>query len=274
MTTPRVRLDQLLVDRGLVDSRTIGRALIMAGDVTVDGCVVDKAGTAVPETASVQFKRRPRFVSRAGEKLAHALEALEVDPKGARALDVGASTGGFVDCLLQHGALEVIALDVGYGQLDVRLRNDPRVIVMERVNARWLQPESLPFSPDLLTVDVSFISLAKVLPAVIGCMAERFTGLLLVKPQFEAGAERVGKGGIVRDPEVHEDVLRSVGTTLGDLGLAVDGLCDSGLPGVGGNVEFVFRVDRGRGDRGRPATLEQMIAKVVHAGNLEGASGE
>ncbi len=264
----------MLVDRGLVDSRNIGRSLIMAGDVSVDGRVIDKAGTAVPVSASVVLKSRPRFVSRAGEKLAHALEALQVDPQGTRALDVGASTGGFVDCLLQNGAVEVIALDVGYGQLDVRLRNDPRVTVLERVNARALKPDSLPFVPDLLTIDVSFISLAKVLPAVIGCMAPTFTGLLLVKPQFEAGAARVGKGGIVRDPKVHEDVLTSVGATLVQLGLAVDGLCDSGLPGVGGNVEFVFRVDRGRGEGALPATLEHMIAKVVRAVNLEGTSGE
>lgn len=199
----RVRLDQLLVDRGLVESRNVARGLIMAGSVKVAGQREDKAGTFVRPDSVIYIKERPRFVSRAGEKLAHALGALDVDPAGASALDVGSSTGGFVDCLLQRGAARVIALDVGYGQLDVRFRSDARVHVLERINARHLTPEQLPFMPDLLTVDVSFISLEKIMPAVISCMAPAFTGLLLVKPQFEAGRRSVGKGGIVRDAEVH-----------------------------------------------------------------------
>ncbi len=259
----RVRLDQLLLDRGLVESRNVARALIMAGLVSVAGRREDKAGTFVSTDASVDIKERPRFVSRAGEKLAHALTALKVDPAGARALDVGASTGGFVDCLLQRGAERVIAVDVGYGQLDARLRSDPRVHLLERVNARYLSPEQLPFVPDLLTVDVSFISLEKILPAVITCMAPVFTGLLLVKPQFEAGPRSVGKGGIVRDASVHEEVLRRVGAALGVMGLDIWGLCDSGLPGAGGNVEFVYRVDRGRGDGLTPATLDRLIVTMA-----------
>lgn len=259
----RVRLDQLLLDRDLVDSRNEGRGLIMAGLVSVDGRREDKAGTLVRSDVEIHIQSRPRFVSRAGEKLASALTTLRFDPAGASALDVGASTGGFVDCLLQAGACRVIALDVGYGQLDARLRSDPRVHVIERMNARHLTPADLPFVPDLLTIDVSFISLAKILPAVASCMADEFTGLLLVKPQFEAGPRNVGKGGIVRDKKVHADVLRRVADELDALGLAVRGLCDSGLPGVGGNVEFVYRVDRGRGEGLEPATLDRMIADVA-----------
>lgn len=261
----RVRLDQILVDRGLVESRNAARGLIMAGLVKVEGLREDKAGAPVRTDAAVDIQQRPRFVSRAGEKLAHALEALEVDPAGCSALDVGASTGGFVDCLLQSGASRVIALDVGHGQLDARFRADPRVSVIERTNARHLTPEQLPFQPDLLTVDVSFISLEKIMPAVISCMAALFTGLLLVKPQFEAGPRNVGKGGIVRDTAVHVEVLRRVGVALQALGLTVAGLCDSGLPGTGGNVEFVYRVDRGRGDGLSPATLDRLVCHVARA---------
>ncbi len=232
----------------------------MAGLVDVDGTRVDKAGTAVAPDAEVRLKERPRFVSRAGEKLAHALEIFSLDVRGARALDVGASTGGFVDCLLQAGVAEVIALDVGFGQLDQRLRNDPRVHVLERVNARYLGPDVLPYRPDLLTVDVSFISLQTVLPAVLAAMAPAFDGVLLVKPQFQAGRERVGKGGVVRDPQVHRDVLLEVLRDLtGPLALQVVHLGDSGLPGVSGNVEFVAHVSRGRGEGPAPATLERLV---------------
>ena len=194
-------MDQLLVERELAATRSLARALIMAGEVEVAGVVVDKAGAAVAIDADLRLRERPRFVSRAGAKLAHALDALEVEVTGSRALDVGASTGGFVDCLLQRGALEVIALDVGYGQLDQKLRSDPRVHVMERVNARYLTADDVPYAADLLTADVSFISLEKVLPAVVATLAPAFTAVVLVKPQFEAGRERVGKGGIVRDAD-------------------------------------------------------------------------
>ena len=262
----RVRLDQLLVDRGLVESRNVARGVIMAGLVKVAGRREDKAGTFVRHDAVVDIKERPRFVSRSGEKLAHALVSLEVEPTGVSALDIGASTGGFVDCLLQSGAERVIAVDVGYGQLDARLRSDPRVHVLERVNARRLTPDQLPFEPDFLTVDVSFISLEKILPAVISCMPPVFTGLLLVKPQFEAGPRSVGKGGIVRDTAVHAQVLRRIGAFLRSAGLEIAGLCDSGLPGVGGNVEFVYRVDRGRGDGLTPATLDWLIVTTARGG--------
>lgn len=268
--SPRVRLDQALFERGLVESRSLARALVMAGSVSVDGHVVHKAGAQVDPGSAFEIKERPRYVSRAGEKLANALAVLGVDPTGASALDVGASTGGFVDCLLQHGAARVIALDVGYGQLDSRLRSDERVHVMERVNARHLQCDRLPFVPDLLTADVSFISLETVLPAVLACMAPLFAGLLLVKPQFEAGPRSVGKGGIVRDPSIRAEVLRRVGGFLGGAGLAVRGLCDSGLPGTGGNVEFVYHVERGSGDGLTPATLEALIERVASGGGPPG----
>lgn len=262
----RVRLDQLLFDRGLVESRSMARALIMAGSVSVGGAAVHKAGTHIDPTAPVEIKEGPRFVSRAGEKLAGALEVFGHDPAGASALDVGASTGGFVDCLLQRGVARVIALDVGYGQLDARLRADERVFVLDRVNARHLTCDLLAYVPDLLTTDVSFISLEKVLPAVLACMAPMFTGFLLVKPQFEAGPRFVGKGGIVRDPVVHADVLRRVGRFLRGSDLAVRGLCVSGVPGAGGNVEFVYHVERGSGEGLTPATLEALIERVVKGG--------
>jgi 23S rRNA (cytidine1920-2'-O)/16S rRNA (cytidine1409-2'-O)-methyltransferase len=259
----RVRLDTALVERGLVPTRSVARGMIMAGMVTVDGARVDKAGAPVTRDSAISLKSGPRFVSRAGEKLAHALAFFDLDVQGARALDVGASTGGFVDCLLQAGAAEVIALDVGYGQLDQRLRGDPHVHVLERVNARYLSSDGLPYVPDLLTVDVSFISLRTILPAVIACMSPAFSGLLLVKPQFEAGPELVGKGGIVRSTQVRHDVLEGVAAFLGGpAGLEVRGVTDSGLPGAGGNVEFFFWVERAGGEAMAPDTLAESIDRV------------
>ena len=262
----RVRLDELVVERGLAENRTLARSLIMAGLVVVDGEQRDKPGVPTSMTAEVKLKARPRYVSRAGEKLAHSLERFSLDTAGAMALDVGASTGGFVDCLLQQGAAAVIALDVGRGQLDSRFRQDPRVHVIERVNARYLTPEQLPFAPDLLTMDVSFISVEKVLPAVVSCMAPRFRAVILVKPQFEAGPEKVGRGGIVRDPQVHHDVLLRVARfALVDLALSVRGVCESGLPGTDGNIEFFVYVERG-GEKGIGLdTLESTIDATARA---------
>jgi 23S rRNA (cytidine1920-2'-O)/16S rRNA (cytidine1409-2'-O)-methyltransferase len=242
----------------------------MAGLVEVDGRLEDKSGTQVSQTVALSVKERPRFVSRAGDKLAHALSVLAVDPSGAAALDVGASTGGFTDCLLQEGAARVIALDVGYGQLDARLRADERVFVLERVNARHLSCEQLPFAPNLVTADVSFISLHKVLPAVVACAADSFRALVLVKPQFEAGPERVGRGGIVRDPEVHRSVLLELGRfVVEDLRLPVWGVTDSGLPGAGGNREFFLLFGRG-GEAGlTPATLERAVDRLLAKGDQD-----
>ena len=243
----RARLDELVVARGFAPTRSAARGLIMAGLVRVAGVIADKAGIEVPADAEITMKELPRYVSRGGDKLAHALEVFRVDLAGVSALDVGASTGGFVDCLLQAGALRVVAVDVGRGQLDGRVAKDPRVYVLDRVNARYLTPVQLPYEPDFVTMDVSFISIAKVLPAVVDCLRAVFEGVILVKPQFEAGPALVGRGGIVRDPAVHRQVLSERGRFVTEhLGLELLGLCESGLRGADGNREFFFHVGRGR----------------------------
>ena len=268
-----MRLDELLVARGLAPTRSSAHGLIMTGRVEVNGVVVDKAGALAEVTAEVQVRPGPRFVSRAGEKLAEALREFRIEVAGALALDVGASTGGFVDCLLQAGARRVIALDVGRGQLDSRLRQDPRVHVLERVNARYITPDQLPYQPDLLTVDVSFISLTKVLPAVVACMSPVFQGAILVKPQFEAGPRAVGKGGIVRDKAVHRQVLLELGWFIvGRSDLRLRGLCRSALRGTGGNIEFFLHVGRGGENGVGLDTLERMVDAVL-ADTPDGTDG-
>lgn len=266
MNPKKIRLDQLLVDRGLASSRNSAQGLILAGWVTLDGRTVDKCGFPTTPAADVVVKERPRFVSRGGDKLAHALAHFRMPIEGSQALDVGASTGGFVDCLLQVDVAHVIAVDVGRGQIDMRLRRDARVTVIEGVNARYLDAGSLPYQADLLTMDVSFISVTKVLPAVVGCMAPTFHGLILVKPQFEAGPQLVGKGGVVRDPEVWADVLVHVtGFVRDELELSVRGVVDSGLPGADGNHEFFVWISAG-GETGlSPANLASEIALVTGA---------
>jgi 23S rRNA (cytidine1920-2'-O)/16S rRNA (cytidine1409-2'-O)-methyltransferase len=233
-----LRLDQLLVERGLFPSREQARRAVMAGTVEVAGRRIDKPGTAVPADASlaVAGPREP-FVSRAGRKLEHALDHFALDVAGAVCLDVGASTGGFTDCLLARGAARVYAVDVGYGQLDQRLRGDPRVVVMERVNARHLAPDALPEPCDLATVDVSFISLRKVVPALLPQLRPGGRLLALVKPQFEAGRGAVGKGGILRDEAVRRRVVESTAAGLVELGLDLIGIDDELIPGAGGNRE-------------------------------------
>ncbi len=235
------RLDVLLVERGLAASRAQAQALVLAGRVPGHA----KAGEQVDETAELDVAAGPRFVSRGGEKLANALEALGVDVTGEDCLDVGASTGGFTDCLLQNGATRVCAIDVGYGQLDLRLREDPRVTVMERRNIREIACSELPFTPSFLTCDVSFIGLAKALPPALACAAPGWRALALVKPQFEAGPADVGKGGVVRDPEVHRRVLRETVAALPGHARAV---VDSGLPGPKGNREFFLYLTDERGE--------------------------
>jgi 23S rRNA (cytidine1920-2'-O)/16S rRNA (cytidine1409-2'-O)-methyltransferase len=226
------RLDVLLVERGLAESRAQAQALVLAG--LVRG--YDKPSQQVPEEAELEVERPPRFVSRGGEKLANALGQLEVELDGRDAIDVGASTGGFTDCLLQGGVARVIAVDVGYGQLHPRLRADPRVTVLERTNVRELA--ELPFRPDLLVCDVSFISVRLALPPVLRLLEPGYDALVLVKPQFEAGREEVGKGGVVRDPDVHRRVLREVVDAALGWGATTVGVVDSGLPGPKGNREF------------------------------------
>jgi 23S rRNA (cytidine1920-2'-O)/16S rRNA (cytidine1409-2'-O)-methyltransferase len=232
-----VRLDQLLVERGLFPSREKARRAVMAGLVTVDGARVDKPGTSIKPGAALEVAARDPYVSRAGGKLAHALDHFGIDPAGRVCLDAGASTGGFTDCLLQRGARRVYALDVGYGQLDQRLRDDPRVVVMDRINVRHLTPDALGEPCDLITVDVSFISLAKVVPALLPHLAEAGILLPLIKPQFEAGRELVGRGGVVRDAEVRRRVIAERVAELVALGLRCLGTVDSAVPGAGGNRE-------------------------------------
>ena len=245
---PKQRLDTLLAERGLFESRSRAAAAVIAGDVRVEGRPARKPGELVPDEADVAVTAAPPFVSRGGVKLANALDAFGIDPAGRRALDIGASTGGFTDCLLQRGAASVIALDVAYGELSWRLRNDERVTVVERTNARSLDPAALPYAPDLIVVDVSFISLAKVLPAVVAAAAPRFDLLAMVKPQFELGRERVGKGGVVRAAEDRRAALVEVGELArSELGLSVLGYASSGLPGPAGNREsFVWLAEPGR----------------------------
>jgi 23S rRNA (cytidine1920-2'-O)/16S rRNA (cytidine1409-2'-O)-methyltransferase len=273
------RLDTLLAERGLFPSRTRAAASVMAGEVFVQPARAGerraaKPGEMVDEETLVRVTERPAFVSRGGVKLANALAASGLEVAGRRALDVGASTGGFSDCLLQRGVLEVVAVDVGYGTLDYRLRTDPRVVAMERTNARTLTPQTLSAaragrasadSPlDLAVVDVSFISLAKVLGAVLGCLDRGYDVLALVKPQFELGRGRVGKGGVVRDAGDRREALIGAGEAALELGAAVLGYHSSGLPGPKGNLEtFVWLGDPAvRGGAGSSAELERMAREV------------
>jgi 23S rRNA (cytidine1920-2'-O)/16S rRNA (cytidine1409-2'-O)-methyltransferase len=268
------RLDTLMAERGLFESRSRAAASVMAGEVRVGAGErrATKPGELVDAQERVSVRERPRFVSRGGIKLANALAACPaLDVRGRRALDVGASTGGFTDCLLQRGAREVIAVDVGYGTLDYRLRMDPRVSVMERTNARALTPATLPAArvgadalPDLASVDVSFISLAKVLGAVLGCLDGGYDVLALVKPQFELGRGRVGKGGVVRDAEDRREALIGAGAAALALGAAVVGYRSSELPGPKGNREtFVWLTDPAvRGGARERGELERMAREV------------
>ncbi len=242
MTKRRVRADDLLVSRGLVATRSQARALIMAGRVWLGDQRVEKAGELLPADAELRLLEPPRYVSRGGEKLEHALRSFQVDVEGLVCADFGASTGGFTDVLLQHGARRVYAIDVGRGQLHYRLRHDPRVVVMERTNVRYL--ETLPEPIDLVTIDVSFISLRLVLPAAWKVLAPGGRVIALVKPQFEAGRGKVGKGGVVRDLAVHREVLERVTATALDLGFSVEGLIRSPITGVEGNIEYFLLLRR------------------------------
>jgi 23S rRNA (cytidine1920-2'-O)/16S rRNA (cytidine1409-2'-O)-methyltransferase len=238
------RLDVALVERGLAETRAKAQALIMAGDVLVDGRRVDKAGTPVGEGAAIEVKSGLPYVSRGGLKLAHALEAfgLAERVRGKVALDIGASTGGFTDVLLQTGAARVYAVDVGTNQLAWKLRQDPRVVVMEQTNIRDLQ--SLPEQAGLATADVSFIGLELVTPAAVRLTTDDAFFVFLVKPQFEAGREQVGKGGVVRDPRVHRDVIIRLAGAWEQMGLHVAGLTKSPITGPAGNVEYLALIER------------------------------
>jgi 23S rRNA (cytidine1920-2'-O)/16S rRNA (cytidine1409-2'-O)-methyltransferase len=241
------RLDALMAERGLFESRSRAAAAVMAGTVWIAGERARKPGQMVGDDAEISVDRGPEYVSRGGIKLANALDALGVEVEGRSALDVGASTGGFTDCLLQRGAAAVAALDVAYGELHWRLRQDPRVTVIERTNARNVDCADLPFRPNLVVADVSFISLTKVLPAVLACTAERFDCLAMVKPQFEAGRERVGRGGVVRDAAIRAETVTAVAEAERAEGWSVMGFAPSDLPGPAGNREtFVWIAEPGR----------------------------
>jgi 23S rRNA (cytidine1920-2'-O)/16S rRNA (cytidine1409-2'-O)-methyltransferase len=237
----KVRIDKLLVERGLAPSRERAQAMILAGRVLVNEQKIEKAGTSVADDVSVRLLGEDqRYVSRGGQKLEKALEHWHLDPTGRTCMDVGASTGGFTDCLLQHGAAQVIAIDTGYGQIDARLRNDPRVRLLEKTNARYLKPEDAGGSADLLAMDVSFISATLVLPAVVAACARPLDAVILVKPQFEVGRELVGKGGIVRDDTAQQAALEKVRAAAVTLGAASTDAIESPIRGAEGNREFLL----------------------------------
>ena len=252
---PRVRLDSLLAERGLFESRTRAAAAVIAGEVHIGPGRrrAEKPGQLVDPDVELEVQGPPPFVSRGGVKLANALDTLPVPVEGRRALDVGASTGGFTDCLLQRGAQHVIALDVAYGELDWRLREDDRVTVIERTNARSITPDDLPYAPELIVIDVSFISLTKVLPAVLSTTAAEFDCLAMVKPQFEVGKDRIGKGGVVRDPELRLEAVRTVAASVD---VSVMGSAPSALPGPSGNRETFLWL----AEPGRPGAVDEVDA--------------
>jgi 23S rRNA (cytidine1920-2'-O)/16S rRNA (cytidine1409-2'-O)-methyltransferase len=249
------RLDVLLVERGLAESRAQAQALVLAGRVPG----YDKPGTQVDDTADVEVEQPPPYVSRGGEKLAHALDVLAVDPSGRDCLDVGASTGGFTDVLLQRGAARVLALDVGYGQLHERLRRDERVTVLERLNARELR--ELPFAPALIVADVAFISLKLALPPALALSRAGWEAVVLVKPQFEAGRGEVGKGGVVRDVDVRRRVVREIAVAALNWEAEAVGVVDSGLPGPKGNREVFLHLVH----REHPRLLDDIDARIAAA---------
>jgi 23S rRNA (cytidine1920-2'-O)/16S rRNA (cytidine1409-2'-O)-methyltransferase len=247
--SPKIRLDTLLTQKGLAESRQKAQRMIMAGIVRVNGQLVDKSGTMILSDAEVNVvgKSCP-YASRGGLKLQGAVEEFNIRVNGSVALDIGASTGGFTDCLLQHGAKKVYAVDVGYGQIDWQLRNDERVVVMDRTNARYLTPEDFREKMDFIVIDVSFISLTKILPATIGILKEQGEILALVKPQFEVGRREVGKKGVVRDPQKHKSAIDSVLKAAEKLGYACYGIIRSPITGPAGNVEFFVRLRQGEGE--------------------------
>ena len=255
----RQRLDVALFERGLAPSREKARGMIMAGEVEVDGRIIDKPGTRIKPDDTITLKSKPRFVSRGGEKLVGALDQFAFDPAGLVCADVGASTGGFTDCLLQNNAAKVYAIDVGYGQLDYTLRQDKRVVVMERTNARHV--DSLPEPIDLVVVDASFISLELLIPAFRQWLKPQADVVALIKPQFEAGKQDVGKGGVVRDRRIHRRVLKQTTQFILDQGFTIHGLALSPLKGPAGNIEFLVLFSQGKGvdSLNLPQRIDQLI---------------
>jgi 23S rRNA (cytidine1920-2'-O)/16S rRNA (cytidine1409-2'-O)-methyltransferase len=260
----RIRLDAALVERGLVPSRARAQAAVAAGQVRVNGALAARPAAPVDPDADLVVDAPPPFVSRGGEKLAGALDDFALDVTGARALDLGASTGGFTDCLLQRGAASVVAVDVGYGQLAWTLRNDPRVTVLERTNARHLTPDAVGEAPDLVTCDLAFISVETVWPAVAACLAGDHRAVVLVKPQFEVGKGQVGSGGVVRDPALHARAIERVAGALTAQGGRVLGVAASHLTGPKGNREF-FVYGCGPDGSGADIDLSRAIDDAVGA---------
>ncbi len=246
--TAKERLDVLLVQQGFAASRELAKAYIMAGNVYVDGQKEDKAGTKVAVTAALTVKgNQMKYVSRGGYKLEKAMEVFGIRLDGKICLDIGASTGGFTDCMLQNGASKVYAIDVGYGQFAWKLRNDARVVCLEKTNVRYVTQEQVPDAGDFASIDVSFISLTKVLPAVLGVLSEAGQLVCLIKPQFEAGREKVGKKGVVRDSSVHREVIEKIITYASTQNLGILGLDFSPIKGPEGNIEYLIYLDRCRG---------------------------
>lgn len=241
------RLDVLLVQQGLASSRELAKAYIMAGNVYVDGMKEDKAGTKVAVNAAIEVKgNQMKYVSRGGYKLEKAIDAFGIALDGKICLDIGASTGGFTDCMLQNGAAKVYAIDVGYGQFAWKLRQDERVVCLEKTNVRYVTKEQVPDAGDFASIDVSFISLTKVLPAVLGVLGEKGQLVCLIKPQFEAGREKVGKKGVVRDIAVHKEVIEKIAAYAEEQGLGILGLSFSPIKGPEGNIEYLIYLDKSR----------------------------
>lgn len=253
------RLDVLLVQQGLASSRELAKAYIMAGNVYVDGQKEDKAGTKVAVTAALEVKgSQMKYVSRGGYKLEKAIDAFGISLEGKICLDIGASTGGFTDCMLQNGAAKVYAIDVGYGQFAWKLRNDERVVCLEKTNVRYVTHEQVPDEGDFASIDVSFISLTKVLPAVLGVLGEKGQLVCLIKPQFEAGREKVGKKGVVRDKNVHKEVIEKIAAYVRTQNLGILGLSFSPIKGPEGNIEYLIYLDKSK----EGMTEEEVQAKL------------
>lgn len=258
------RIDTKLVELGLAQSREKARSLIMAGVVLVDGKRIDKPGAVVQPASHIEIKEDPvPYVSRGGLKLKKAIDVFRIELNDTVAVDIGASTGGFTDCMLQHGASYVYSIDVGYGQLDWKLRNDPRVCVMERTNARFAKPEWFGKTPVFASIDVSFISLKLILPPIKECITDTGSILALVKPQFEAGRDKVGKHGVVRSMETHEEVLRDVCGFSQSIGLVIRGLDYSPITGPKGNIEFLLYLKKGAQPQEFAADYSGQIEKIV-----------
>lgn len=239
------RLDQFLTDNGFFESRTRSQAAIMEGKILVNEQKIDKAGTLIDTGSKIRILgEKMKYVSRGGLKLEKALDEFKIDPTGMICLDIGASTGGFTDCLLQRGAAKVYAIDVGYGQLDLKVRNDPKVVVIEKTNARYLQPQDIPEKASLAVIDVSFISLSNILPAVFDLLSDNGQVAALVKPQFEAGKDRVGKGGIVKDDQTRKDTVARVIKDAENIGFKFIASCESPISGADGNKEFLIHLNK------------------------------